>query len=452
MRPAILSRVTRHSVPLTNEVQPSLPSVPEAVKQPTVRSVNVQSHKRRTCRICGNSNLGLFLSLGSQPLANAFLSSREDLAAEARYPLDVYVCNTCSLVQLLDVVDPGTLFSHYLYLTGTSETMERHHAAYAGTIVRTLALEHDDLVVEVGSNDGSLLRHFQTRNLRVLGIEPASNVAELANKRGIQTLSRFFSLSVAAEVQRAHGEAKAVLANNVLAHVDDVQGFVGECMHLLHPAGLLVVEVPYLRRLIEKLVYDTIYHEHLCYFSVTALARLCRQLDLSIVRVDEVPVHGGSLRLQIGRQEHHGTHGRQVLELLETEQAEGLSSQRTLDGFANRVAANRRDIRQLLHDLVAQGKTVAGYGAPAKATTLLNYCGIGTGELPYLVDKNPWKVGRYQPGTGIPVLAVETLLEREPDYVLILPWNIHSEVVEQQRTYAQRGGRFIVPLPKPRVL
>ena len=414
--------------------------------------MNTQFHKRQICRVCGNSNLDLFLSLGSQPLANAFLSSREDLASEARYPLDVYLCKTCSLVQLLDVVDPGALFSHYLYLTGTSETMGRHHAAYAGAIVQKLALERDDLVVEVGSNDGSLLKHFQTRDLRVLGIEPASNVAELANKRGIQTLSRFFSHSTAAEVRQGYGEAKVVLANNVLAHVDDVQGFVEGCMHLLNPTGLLVVEVPYLRRLIEKLGYDTIYHEHLCYFSATALAQLCGQLDLSIVRADEVSVHGGSLRLQIGRQEHHGTHGRQVLELLETEQAEGLSSQRTLDGFANRVAANRRDIRQLLHDLAGQGKTLAGYGAPAKATTLLNYCGIGTGELPYLVDKNPWKVGRYQPGTGIPVFAVETLLERKPDYALILPWNIRSEVVEQQREFAQRGGRFIVPLPKPRVL
>ena len=414
--------------------------------------MSAQLHKRKTCRVCGNSNLRLVLSLGSQPLANAFLSSREEFAGEARYPLDVYLCETCSLVQLLDVIDPGMLFSHYLYLTGTAETMERHHAAYAGTLVQMLALERDDLVVEVGSNDGSLLEHFQRRDLRVLGIDPASNIAELANKRGIQTLSRFFSPSTAAEVRQAYGEAKAVLANNVLAHVDDVQGFVEGCMHLLNPTGLLVVEVPYLRRLVEKLEYDTIYHEHLCYFSATALARLCGQLGLSIVRADEMPVHGGSLRLYIGREERHGAHGRKALELLKTEQAEGLASQQTLGGFAKRVEASRQAIYQLLHDLAEQGKTLAGYGAPAKATTLLNYCGIGPGELPYLVDKNPWKVGRYQPGTRIPVLGVETLLEREPDYVLILPWNLQSEVVEQQREYAQRGGRFIVPLPEPRIL
>ena len=414
--------------------------------------MSVQLHKRKTCRVCGNSSLRLVLSLGSQPLANAFLRSPEELAAEARYPLDVYLCETCSLVQLLDVVDPGVLFSHYLYLTGASETMERHHAAYADTLVRMLALESDDLVVEVGSNDGSLLGHFQRRGLQVLGIEPAANIAELANKRGIRTLSRFFSPSTAADVRQAHGEAKAVLANNVLAHVDDLRGFVEGCMYLLNPTGLLVVEVPYLRRLIEKLEYDTIYHEHLCYFSVAALARLFEQVDLSVIGAAEVPVHGGSLRLYIGRREHYGAHGREALELLKTEQAEGLASERTLGGFAKRVAKHRQAITRLLHDLAGQGQTLAGYGAPAKATTLLNHCGIGPSELPYLVDKNPWKVGRYQPGTGIPVLGVETLLEREPDYVLILPWNLQGEVVEQQREYAQRGGRFIVPLPEPRIL
>ena len=414
--------------------------------------MSVQLHKRKTCRVCGNSSLRLVLSLGSQPLANAFLRSPEELAAEARYPLDVYLCETCSLVQLLDVVDPGVLFSHYLYLTGASETMERHHAAYADTLVRMLALESDDLVVEVGSNDGSLLGHFQRRGLQVLGIEPAANIAELANKRGIRTLSRFFSPSTAADVRQAHGEAKAVLSNNVLAHVDDLRGFVEGCMYLLNPTGLLVVEVPYLRRLIEKLEYDTIYHEHLCYFSVAALARLFEQVDLSVIGAAEVPVHGGSLRLYIGRREHYGAHGREALELLKTEQAEGLASERTLGGFAKRVAKHRQAITRLLHDLAGQGQTLAGYGAPAKATTLLNHCGIGPSELPYLVDKNPWKVGRYQPGTGIPVLGVETLLEREPDYVLILPWNLQGEVVEQQREYAQRGGRFIVPLPEPRIL
>ena len=351
--------------------------------------MSVQLHKRKTCRICGNSSLRLVLSLGSQPLANAFLRSPEELAAEARYPLDVYLCETCSLVQLLDVVDPGVLFSHYLYLTGASETMERHHAAYADTLVRMLALESDDLVVEVGSNDGSLLGHFQRRGLEVLGIEPAANIAELANKRGIRTLSRFFSPSTAADVRQVHGEAKAVLANNVLAHVDDPRGFVEGCMHVLNPTGLLVVEVPYLRRLVEKLEYDTIYHEHLCYFSATALARLCEQVDLSIIGAAEVPVHGGSLRLYIGRREHYGAHGREALELLKTEQAEGLASERTLGGFAKRVEASRQAIGQLLQDLAGQGKTLAGYGAPAKATTLLNYCGIGPSELPYLVDKNP---------------------------------------------------------------
>ena len=355
----------------------------------TICSVSVQLHKRKTCRICGNSSLRLVLSLGSQPLANAFLRSPEELAAEARYPLDVYLCETCSLVQLLDVVDPGVLFSHYLYLTGASETMERHHAAYADTLVRMLALESDDLVVEVGSNDGSLLGHFQRRGLEVLGIEPAANIAELANKRGIRTLSRFFSPSTAADVRQVHGEAKAVLANNVLAHVDDPRGFVEGCMHVLNPTGLLVVEVPYLRRLVEKLEYDTIYHEHLCYFSATALARLCEQVDLSIIGAAEVPVHGGSLRLYIGRREHYGAHGREALELLKTEQAEGLASERTLGGFAKRVEASRQAIGQLLQDLAGQGKTLAGYGAPAKATTLLNYCGVGPSELPYLVDKNP---------------------------------------------------------------
>jgi len=366
--------------------------------------------------------------------------------------LDLYFCETCSLVQLLDVIDPEVLFRHYIYVTGTSDTMAAHNTAYAATLVDLLSLTANDLVVEAGSNDGSLLSCFQGHGVRTLGVEPASNIAALARERGTETLNLFFDAQAARQIRASYGPSKAVLANNVLAHVDDPAGFLRGCRLLLAAGGLVVIEVPYLGELLARLEYDTIYHEHLSYFSINALLRLFEGAGLAVTRIDHVPVHGGSLRVYAAAWEEQKAHANDVCAVAAAEEAAGLTSFVRYQHFADEVAIQRRKLCALLEKLKAQGKTVAGYGAPAKGNTLLNYCGIGTELLPYTVDKNPLKVGLLTPGMHIPVLPTETLLANQPDYVLILAWNFADEIMRQQQVYRDRGGRFIVPLPGPEVV
>jgi hypothetical protein len=308
------------------------------------------------------------------------------------------------------------------------------------------------LVIELASNDGSLLKRFKTYGVRTLGIEPAKNIAEMARAMGIETIPKFFNSSTAQEVRETYGPASVVIGNNVLAHVDETQDFLRGCKILLGERGLVVIEVPYLRELIDRLEYDTIYHEHLCYFSVTTLMRLCDAVGLSIIRVDHVPVHGGSLRIYAGAREHYATHSNDVVALAAQERADGLTTLDRYERFAEGVESNRRAVRELLRSVQAQKQTVAAYGAPAKGNTLLNYCGIGTDLIPYTFDKNPMKVGLFTPGMHIPVLPVSSLLERQPDYMLILAWNFAEEIMAQQREYCARGGRFIIPIPKPRII
>jgi len=409
-------------------------------------------YKRTLCRACDSGRLRLFLSLGRTPLANSFLRSSDDFAAEPQYPLDVYFCERCSLVQLLDVVDPEVLFGSYIYVTGTSDTMAAHNVEYAQTLVAFLGLKEDDLVIEVASNDGSLLKRFKTYGARTLGIEPAKNIAEMARAMGIETLAKFFNTSTAQEVRETYGPASVVIGNNVLAHVDETQDFLRGCKVMLGEGGLVVIEVPYISELIDRLEYDTIYHEHLCYFSVTTLMRLCDAVGLCIVRVDHVPVHGGSLRIYAGAREHYVTHSSDVVALAGEEGARGLTTLARYERFAEGAEGNRQAVRDLLRSIQAENKTVAAYGAPAKGNTLLNYCGIGTDMIPYTFDKNPMKVGLYTPGMHIPVLSVSNLLDRFPDYLLILAWNFADEIMRQQQEYYRTGGRFIIPIPQPRII
>jgi len=386
------------------------------------------------------------------PPANAFIESAALGNDECAFPLTVCFCPCCSLLQTPDVIDPEKLFRQYLYVTGTSDTMARHNRAYAETVVEALGLSADDLVVEVASNDGSLLRCFAEHGVRTLGVEPASNIAQTARQGGIETMCDFFTADVAERIAASHGFARAVLANNVLAHVDDPVGFLRACHALLDGDGRVVVEVPYLQQLIDRLEYDTIYHEHLCYFSITALARAFAAADLSIIRVDHVPVHGGSIRVQAGRSETWGDHSAQVHCRLDDETERGLSDVATYALFAEKVAAHRAALVELVDRLKSEGATLAGYGAPAKGNTLLNYCGIGPDRLAYLVDKNPLKVGLFSPGMHIPVVAVNAIEQHHPDYLLILAWNFADEIMAQQSAYRRRGGRFILPIPDPKIV
>ena len=403
-------------------------------------------HQKRTCcRACESERLTLFLELGEQPLANAFLASVDEFATEAAYPLNVYFCESCSLVQLLDVIDPAVLFGNYIYVTGTSDTIATHNAAYARTVTGLLGLGPHDLVVEAASNDGSLLKEFKALGVGTLGVEPASNLAEVARQNGIATEARFFNSDTARGLRQTYGRAKAVIGNNVLAHVDDTIDFLRGARDLLDDGGMVIFEVPYLVELLDRLEYDTIYHEHLCYFSVMALQRLCESAGLGIARVDRVPVHGGSLRIYAAAQNGH-TAG---MDMADAERRAGLDSIDRYRRFAAEVARSREMLRDLLCRLRSQRRTLAGYGAPAKGNTLLNYCGIDTSFLPYTVDKNERKVGLYTPGMHIPTRPVSALLGEQPDDVLILAWNFAAEIMSQQETYRARGGRFITPVPEP---
>lgn len=409
-------------------------------------------HVRTACRACGQAKLTRFLVLGPQPLANANLKQASEAPGELRFPLDVYFCESCSLVQLADVIDPEVLFRNYIYVTGTSDTIAEHNRAYAATVKDVLKLGANDLVVEVASNDGSLLKCFRDESVRTLGVEPATNIAAIARAAGIDTVNEFFDAPTGERLRRERGAARAVIGNNVLAHVDDTQGFLRGARALIDGDGLVITEVPYAREMLERLEYDTVYHEHLCYFSVTALMRLCEAVGLVIVRADTVPVHGGSVRMYAGRVEHYREHGEMVLAMAESERDIGLTSLTRWRQFARDVEAQRESLLELLNELKAAGKTVAGYGAPAKGNTLLNYCGIGTDLLPYTVDRSPLKQGTLTPGMHIPVLPVEALLERQPSHVLILAWNFAEEIMRQQAEYRSRGGKFIIPIPRPVVI
>ena len=411
-----------------------------------------QAHSvRRTCRGCGSDTLTCFLSLGRTALANAFVpaGNRQD---QPTYPLDLYFCGTCSLVQLVDVIDPSVLFGHYLYVSGTSETIRAHHEEFATTVTARLGLGRDDLVIEAASNDGHLLRAFQNRGVHVLGVEPAENIAADANARGIPTVCRFFNGEAAERLRHAHGLAKAVIGKNVLAHVDDPADFLRGCAALLGPDGEVIIEVPYLRDLVAKLEYDTVYHEHLSYFSVTALMHLFERAGLVLTGVTELAVHGGSLRLFATRAGGGRGHADVARDLAARERQEGLTSLDRHRAFADAVVRHRSALLALLDRVTADGSTVAGFGASAKGNTLLSYCGIDHRTLTYIVDRNPLKVGLYTPGTHIPVVSIESLQERPPYYLLILAWNFADEIMRQAQSFSDAGGRFIVPIPEPRVV
>jgi len=353
---------------------------------------------------------------------------------------------------LLDVISPEILFREYIYVTGTSETMARHNRRYAKNVVSGLGLKEDDLVVEIASNDGSLLSCFREHGVRTLGIEPARNIAAVARERCIDTIDEFFSLDLAAKVRNDHGVASTVVANNVLAHVDDTRDFLSGCRELIDE-GFIITEFPYLGELLEKQEYDTVYHEHLCYFSVIALMRLYQAVDLVIVKIEQTSVHGGSLRVYAARNsEQRPCHTQGVLDMAERECQLGYQTSRPYEALSEAVRANREALLKLLTDLKDGGNQIAAYGASAKGNTLLNYCGITTKQIDYIVDKNPLKVGLYTPGTHIPVVPVSTLKSKRPNYILILAWNYAEEIMKGQTEFTGSGGKFILPIPRPKVI
>jgi len=401
------------------------------------------------CRSCGGSRLSLVLSLGETPLANALLTEEQLTQPEARFPLDLAFCPDCSLVQITETVPPEQLFSHYLYFSSFSDTMLHHAERLARRLIKSRQLGPGSLVVELASNDGYLLQFYREAGVPVLGIEPAANIAEAARQRGIPTLTKFFGKEVATELRSGGQMADVVHANNVLAHVSDLNGFVSGIAAVLKPGGVAVIEVPHVKTMLEALEFDTIYHEHLCYFSLIALQALFTRHGLSVVDVELLPIHGGSLELFV---QSTGEPSAAVRKLRAEELAMGLDRLDFYTDFASRVQALKTQLCELLRELKSQGKHIAAYGASAKGSTLLNYCGIGRETLDFVVDRSTVKQGLYTPGTHLPILAPEVIMERRPDYLLLLVWNFAEEILRQQQKYRAQGGQFIVPVPAPEVI
>jgi SAM-dependent methyltransferase len=405
-----------------------------------------------TCRACGAADFASIVDLGAQPLANAFRRANEPGEPLERHPLELVRCRACALVQITELVPPETLFRRYLYYSSYSTTMLDHARLLAQRMMAERGLGPQSLVVEVASNDGYLLVNYARAGVRVLGIDPAIEVAEVAEReRGVPTLREFFGVELARELAARGERADLLHANNVLAHVADLNGFVEGLRLLLAPGGVLVSESPYLRPCLEQVAFDTIYHEHLYYYSLTALDRLLRRHDLVIQDCEPIPVHGGSLRV-FAAPAGSARVRPSVGALLEEEARWGVDGDAAYTAFATRVERARRAIPELVRGLKARHNRVAAYGAAAKGSMLLNATGLGSDQIEYVCDRSPHKQGHLMPGSNVPIVGPERLSSDRPDYCLLLAWNLTDEIVAQQRDYLERGGRFIVPLPLPRIL
>ena len=409
------------------------------------------------CRNCGAPLATTFVNLGMSPLCESFVPPSRLQEPEPFYPLHVFVCDRCLLVQLLAYVSGEAIFSDYAYYSSYSDSYLTHAKRYVAMAIERFGLTPAHRVVEVGSNDGYLLRYVMEAGIQALGIEPAANVAQDAVARGIPTLVKFFGGETARALAADGVRADLMVANNVIAHVADLNDFVDGFARLLAPAGIWTIEIPHLLRLVEGTQYDTIYHEHYSYFSFHAMEDVLRRHGLEVFDVEEIWTHGGSLRYFVRHAGEDGRGGRlavtpRVAEMREREREAGVTSLDWYAGFGDRVERSKWALLEFLIGVRREGKRVAGYGAPGKGNTLLNYCGIRTDLLEYTVDRNPHKHGMYLPGTRIPIHPPERIFETRPDYVLILPWNLAEEIVGQMHAVREWGGQFVVPIPLVRVL
>ena len=399
------------------------------------------------CRLCDADLTRTFVDLGMSPLCESYVPAERLDQAEIFYPLHVRLCSSCLLVQIPAYVSGEHIFSDYAYFSSYSDSWVAHAKRYAQAMIGRLGLTPDSLVTEVASNDGYLLQHFLAQGIPVLGVEPAANVAEAARSRGIPTVVQFLAPETGHEIAEHRGRADLVAANNVFAHVPDIRGFAVGLRALVKDAGLVTLEFPHLLRLIERRQYDTIYHEHFSYLSLLTSSRALATAGLRVVDVDELDTHGGSLRVYARPEETAGEPTTRVKAVLDEEESAGLHTVAGHEGFAGQVLQIKSDLLEFLLSAAREGRSVAGYGAPGKGNTLLNHCGIRSDLLSYTVDRSPVKQGKFLPGTHIPIYAPERLAETQPDYVLVLPWNLREEISRQLDYVRSWGGRLVFPIP-----
>jgi hypothetical protein len=411
------------------------------------------SRTQGICRFCATALRRTFVDLGVSPLCESFISPAQLGEMEPFYPLHAYVCERCFLVQLQEFVAPSEIFTEYAYFSSYSTSWVEHARRYVEMITARLKLGSTSKVIEIASNDGYLLQHFVARGVPVLGIEPAANVAKVAIEKGVPSVVRFFGRQSAAAIAAESGRPDLLLGNNVLAHVPDINDFVGGMKVLLGPHGVITMEFPHLQRLMAENQFDTIYHEHFSYLSFVTVEKIFAHHGLTLFDVEELPTHGGSLRIYARHTEYSALAvTARVGELRQREVDDGFLTPERYRGFGDQVKATKRKLLAFLIDAKQRGQRVVGYGAPGKGNTLLNYCGIRTDFVDFTVDANPYKHGRFTPGTRIPILAPEKIREARPDYVLILPWNLKDEITAQMAYVREWGGKFVVPIPDLRVL
>ncbi|MBG9588614.1 class I SAM-dependent methyltransferase [Cytobacillus firmus] len=406
-----------------------------------------------TCRFCGTELACSFANLGDSPLANSFLSPLSDNPNEEFFPLHAFVCSHCFLVQLKEYAKPERIFQDYPYFSSYSDSWLEHVSKYVNLVASRFSLDENSQVIEIASNDGYLLQYFKSKKIPAIGIEPAANIAEAAIRKGIETRIQFFSSETAKNLLNEGLQADLIIANNVLAHVPQLNNFIEGLKILLSDKGVITIEIPHLLELIKGSQFDTIYHEHFSYFSLMTAKDIFAAHNLKIFDVDQLPHHGGSLRIYVCHVENENKMtSRRVFDLLEYEAESGLSNIETYLNFEDRIRNTKEELTSLLNQLKRDGKKIVGFGAPAKGNTLLNYCGIGKEILEYTVDETPFKQGLLLPGTHIPIFSMEKIKETRPDYILILPWNWRNEIIKKLSDTREWGTKFIIAIPRVEVI
>ena len=398
------------------------------------------------CRVCNSRNMFKFLSLGPTPLANKFIKKEHLNEEEIYYPLDAYFCEECFFVQIGYVVNPKVLFENYIYVSSTSETLKKQFKEFADDLKSRI--KKNSFIVEIASNDGTLLKNF--KSYKILGIEPASNIAKIAIAGGIPTLNRFFNIETAKDIVKKYGKADAIIGTNIFAHISNLNEFIEAVKILLDKDGFAVFESPYLADLMEKMEFDTIYHEHIYYLAIKPLISLFKKHSMELFDVKRTKMHGGSIRFYVTKGKFKKE--KRVSDLVSLEEKLELGKRKAYEDFSSKALKLKVKLNDLLGKLKMSGKTIAGYGAPAKGNTLLNYTGVGNEILDYIVDKSPLKQGLYTPGKRIPIFSPDAILKKRPDYILILAWNFADEIMRQERAYKEKGGRFIIPIPEPKII